>query len=82
MEIINDTPFSFGLLPGRIYFPQHSLTLMVKGSFDLKHQVPPTIAEEQAFPEGDVYYEGDDEGKGSVFYESDFAYAKPQPIVF
>ena len=76
MEIINDTPFSFGLLPGRIYFPKHSLTLMVKGSFDVKNQAAPTIAEEQIFPEGDVYYEGDDEGKGSVLYESDFAYAK------
>lgn len=76
MEIINDTPFSFGLLPGRIYFPKHSLTLMVKGTFQLRHQAPPLLLEEQVFPEGDVFYEGDDEGKGSVFYESDFAYAK------
>ena len=76
MEIINDTPFSFGLLPGRIYFPKHSLTLMVKGSFRLRHQGSPQLLEEQAFPEGDVFYEGDDEATGSVFYESDFAYAK------
>ncbi|PIE41156.1 MAG: hypothetical protein CSA49_04810 [Gammaproteobacteria bacterium] len=76
MEIINDTPFTFGLLPGRIYFPHHSLTLIVKGTFDLQHLTAPQLAEEQTFPEGDVFYEGDDEGKGSVFYESDFAYAK------
>lgn len=76
MEIINDTPFTFGLLPGRIYFPEHSLTLMVKASFDLQNQRNPQLSEEQAFPEGDVFYEGDDDGKGSVYYESDFAYAK------
>lgn len=76
MEIINDTPFTFGMLPGRIYFPEHSLTLMVKGSFGLSHQRSPQTVEDQVFPEGDVFYEGDDEGKGSVFYESDFAYAK------
>ena len=76
MEIINDTPFSFGLLPGRIYFPKHSLTLMVKATFQMRHQASPQLTEEQVFPEGDVFYEGDDEGNGSVFYESDFAYAK------
>ena len=76
MEIINDTPFSFGLLPGRIYFPKHSLTLMVKGTFQLRHKASPQLLEEQTFPEGDVFYEGDAEGRGSVFYESDFAYAK------
>ncbi|MCG8671482.1 MAG: DUF2169 domain-containing protein [Pseudomonadales bacterium] len=82
MEIINDTPFNFGLLPGRIFFPEHSLTLMVKGTFDLGHQKSPGVSEEQAFPEGDVFYEGDDEGKGSVFYESDFAYAKTSADCF
>lgn len=76
MEIINDTPFTFAPLPGRIYFPGHSLTLIVKGTFSTEHGRQSTVVEEQIYPCGDEYYPGDDEGVGSVRYESDFAFAK------
>lgn len=54
-------------------FPGHSLTLIVKGTFDLKPGGPAVPAEEQPFPTGDEFYPGDEDKVGSPRYESDFA---------
>ena len=78
MEIINQTPFLFAPIAGRIGFPGHSLTLIVKGTFDLVPQGTAKISEEQLYPTGDLLYPDDDEGQGSRFYESDFAFYKPR----
>ncbi len=77
MDIINDTPLGFGCIPGRIPFPGHSLTLIVKGTFDISNSKV-EISEEQLFPTGDEFYEDDEEMLGGPRYGSDFAYFKPK----
>ncbi|MBC2713115.1 MAG: DUF2169 domain-containing protein [Desulfosarcina sp.] len=77
MEIINDTPFSFGCIAGRIPFPSHSLTLIVKATFDLIHDGVATPSEEQLNTTGDEFYEEDEDMQGEPRYASDFAYYKP-----
>lgn len=77
MEILNQTSLLFAPIAGRIGFPRHSLTLIIKGTFDLVHNGKATISENQLFHTGDELYPDDDEGQGSNFYESDFAYFKP-----
>jgi uncharacterized protein YjbI with pentapeptide repeats len=76
MEIINQTPLLFAPIVGRIGFPKHSLTFIIKGTFDLINNGTAEISEDQFFPTGDELYPDDDEGAGSRFYESDFAYFK------
>lgn len=78
LEIINYTSFLVAPVIGRIGFPKHSLTLIVKGTFDLVHDGNPAFSDDPLFPTGDVLYPDDDEGQGSRFYESDFAYYKPR----
>jgi uncharacterized protein YjbI with pentapeptide repeats len=77
MEVLNTTKFEFAPLVGRIGFPDHSLTLILKATFDLKPDTPATLAEEQLFPTGCEPYKEDDEGTGSSRYDTDFAYYKP-----
>jgi uncharacterized protein YjbI with pentapeptide repeats len=52
--------------------------MIIKGTFDLKPDQVATPAEEQLFPTGEEFYPGDDEMQGSLRYEADFAYFKPQ----
>ena len=77
MELINNTPFVFAPLAGRINFPGYSLTCIVKGTFDLHMDAPVTIAKEQLLVCGDEFYEDDEESRGAPRYDSDFAYLKP-----
>jgi len=78
LNILNTLPFTFAHVPGRLNFPGHSLSLIVKGTFDLSPGGIAAVAAEQPFPTGDEQYPGDDEGKGSPRYESDFAWFKPR----
>ena len=77
MRILTDTPFTFAAVPGRIAFPAHSLTLVVKGTFDLHPGGPATIAGEPLHPTGDEYLPEDEERSGPIRYASDFAPLKP-----
>ena len=77
MELINSTPFRFGNIVGRVNFPHHSLTLIVKATFDLKPNEAAVPADDQLFPTGDEFAPLDRDQTGSVQYESDFAYFKP-----
>jgi uncharacterized protein YjbI with pentapeptide repeats len=77
LELINNTPYQFGNIVGRVNFPHHSLTVIVKATFDLKPDEKATPATEQRFPTGDEFAPEDQEQTGSVQYESDFAYFKP-----
>ncbi len=76
MEIISCTTYRFALVAGRIDHPEHSLTLVVKGAFDLSLGAKATPAEEQPFPTGNEFYPDDEEIQGAPRYESDFAYFK------
>lgn len=78
MEILNQTPFQFALIPGRLLFPGHSLTLIVKGTFCLSPNQIVTPDEEQLFPTGDEFYEDDEEMISGARYASDFAHFKPR----
>jgi len=76
VEIINTTNLLFAPLVGRVNFPDHSLSLIVKGTFDLKNRTPAKPAAKQLYPSGDKFYP-DDENSKSLWYESDFAHYKP-----
>jgi uncharacterized protein YjbI with pentapeptide repeats len=78
LEIINQTLFKFASYPGRINFPGHSLTLIVKGTFDLLQGQNATPSEEQLFPTGDEFFPDDVDMQGSCRYEYDFAHFKPK----
>jgi len=78
MEIINKSSLSFAFITGRVNFPKHSLTLIVKGTFDLKPGSNAKLSDDQIFPTGDERFPDDDEGNGSFRYSSDFAYYKPR----
>ena len=70
-EFINETPFKFVALPGRVGFPGHSLTLVAKGTFKLVAGGEAKLAEEQAEFAGDVPYEGDESDNGGPKAEAD-----------
>lgn len=76
MDVHNQTPFPLAPLPGRIGFPGHSLTLIIKGTFDLVADDVATVAEEQMLPTGDEPFPDDEDAIGGPWYESDFAYRK------
>jgi len=78
LEAVNQTPFQFAPLAGRLGYPAHSLTVIVKGTFDLVPEAAAGIADEQLPITGDLPYPDDEEGTGSPFYESDLGHFKPQ----
>jgi len=77
MEIVNDSSLAVAWVPGRVNFPEHSLTLVVKGRFKM---VPGGAAvadeAEPPLPTGDEFHGGDPEQ--SLRYDSDFAFFKPR----
>jgi hypothetical protein len=77
LKIVTATPFLAAVLPGRMEYPRHSLTLIVKGTFSLNPEGKTVPAENPAFPSGDDFY-SDDEKRESIRYESDFAWFKPR----
>ena len=77
MKVVNQTGFKIAPLSGRLNYPKHSLTWIVKGTFALKLNAKAVPAEEQTFPTGDEFYPDDKEQTGSPRYESDFAFHKP-----
>lgn len=78
MEFINLSHFHPALIVGKNNFPSHSLTLIVKGTFDLKPNEKAIVSEEQIFPTGDEFYPEDEDMVGGPKYASDFAYFKPR----
>jgi uncharacterized protein YjbI with pentapeptide repeats len=78
LEILNQTNFNFANIIGRINFPGHSLSLIIKGTFHLNQNSVATQAEDQLYPMGDEFFPDDVEMQGSCCYESDFAYFKPK----
>jgi uncharacterized protein YjbI with pentapeptide repeats len=78
LNIVTPTTLKAAPLTGRLNFPKHSLTWIVKGTFDLKANGPAVLSESQGFPTADEFHPGDEEKTGSVRYESDFAWLKPR----
>jgi uncharacterized protein YjbI with pentapeptide repeats len=78
MNIVNDTAFHFVPITGRLNFPGHSLTIAVKGTFELSSGVKAIPAKDCLYPTGDEYYPDDIDRRGGLFYESDFTFLKPR----
>ncbi|WP_437736746.1 DUF2169 domain-containing protein [Sorangium sp. So ce1335] len=79
VPILNLTPFAAFTIPWQARPPRDSLTVVVKGTFDLVPGAPAAIAADQELPGGDVHVD-DDPGK-SLRYPSDFAIFKPKADV-
>ena len=81
MNVVNETPFKFAPLMGKVVYPRDTLTLIVKGAFKLLADQPaqPLSGEDQLPLCGDVYY--DDDPQSSCRYESDFVHFKPRADV-
>jgi len=77
VDILNKTAYCFASLPGRMNYPNHSLTLIVKGTFVLSPGQKAIPAAEQLYPTGDEYHPDDEDMTGSLRYESDFVCFKP-----
>jgi uncharacterized protein YjbI with pentapeptide repeats len=77
LRVLTDGPFTLAPVPGRIGFPGHSLTLVVKGTFDLHPGGPATPAEAPLYPTGDEHLPEDEARAGPIRYASDFAPLKP-----
>lgn len=70
------TPLMVATLPWQVKPPQPSLTVIVKGTFDLIAGAEAELCEECDFPTGNVHLD-DDLGR-SIRYPSDFAILKPR----
>lgn len=81
IEPINETGMAIGWIPGRLNYPAHSLTLIIKGTFDLQHDDIARLVSEGDPPplSGDQHH--DDDPEASLFYESDFVHFKPRADV-
>jgi uncharacterized protein YjbI with pentapeptide repeats len=81
VKVFNETPFAFASIPGRVVYPQHTITLIVKGTFRLSPDGPaaPLPPEKQMPVGGDLPY--DDDPRSPLRYESDFAWFKPRADV-
>jgi uncharacterized protein YjbI with pentapeptide repeats len=77
LRILSDIPFPLAPVPGRIGFPGYSLSLLVKGTFDLHPGAPATPSEVQLWPSGDLCLPGDEDRDGPLYYPSDFVPLKP-----
>lgn len=76
MKLQNGTPFSVIWMPGRMQYPAHSLTIIVKGTFDLRAGEPAVNADKQLPITPDLPHPDDE--KSGPYYDSDFAYFKPR----
>lgn len=77
MEILNDTPFEVEAVPLKGPEGKMVLTIVVKGTFDIRPGEPPEVASEQIpVAYGDEFY--DEIATGSVKFESDIAPFKPR----
>ncbi|MGZ3423653.1 MAG: DUF2169 family type VI secretion system accessory protein [Polyangiales bacterium] len=74
VPIVNGTKLVAFTVPFQVKPPQDSLTVVVKGTFDLRRGEEATLSEVQELASGDLAFE---DGKG-VRYPSDFAPFKPR----
>jgi len=78
VRVFNDTTYEFALVPGRVRFPGHSLTLVAKATFDLQHGGVAKLAKEQIPVAGPVPYEDAEHELAAPRYASDVACFKPK----
>jgi uncharacterized protein YjbI with pentapeptide repeats len=80
VKVINETPFVFASMMGKVLFPQNTITLIVKGTYALMPGTAALLPSSEQLPTtGDLFY--DDDPHATVRYESDFAFFKPRADV-
>lgn len=77
-KILNQTPFKVAFLPGRVQYPAHTLTLIVKGTFELKAGDRATPVKKQPGCCGDIPFEDDAQKQSAPRYSSDMVFFKPR----
>ncbi|MFO0984069.1 MAG: DUF2169 domain-containing protein [Planctomycetota bacterium] len=75
MDLINETGLKAAWMPGKIRPPSWSVTLVVKGTFELRPGEPARLADVQLMPTGDEYV--DEDLEGVLRYPNDFGLFKP-----
>ncbi len=77
IQPVNESRMAIGWLPGYLNHPEHSITLIAKGTFDLHPDGRATLVDSDEPPPltGDIHY--DDDPTASLYYESDFVHYKP-----
>jgi uncharacterized protein YjbI with pentapeptide repeats len=78
-RIINASSLAAATLAWQVRPPRDSLTILVKGTFDLVPDGPARLRPESDLPIGDLHV--DDDVQKSVAYASDFAVLKPKADV-
>src|SRR5690606_30894671 len=73
------TPYSVGYLLGRVRYPAPSLSVIVKGTFELRPSAPAKVAAEQLPLSDDAPEEH--EAPASLRYPADLAHYKPRTDV-
>ena len=76
MRVVPDSPLTVGYRIWQLRPPQPSLTVVVKGTFDLVVDGPATFAEEPVEPTGELWV--DDDVEKPLATPSDFALLKPR----
>jgi hypothetical protein len=76
MEIVIQPPYFFAPMHGRLTFPGHTLTCIVKGTFDLRYKSKAVPSAKPLPPTGDKFFPPDEDMAGSLRCENDFAYFK------
>jgi hypothetical protein len=78
LQQVNDTPLKLAWLPGSLQAPDHSLTLVVKGCFDLVAEGKAVVCEDPDAGAimGDLYV--GDEPTASLSYANDLVIYKPK----
>ncbi|NLG64935.1 MAG: DUF2169 domain-containing protein, partial [Actinobacteria bacterium] len=79
MQLLNTTPYSVGYLLGRVRYPAPSLSIVVKGTFDLHPGAAAAVAAEQRPLVADIPME--DEVPVSLRYPADLVHYTPRADV-
>ncbi len=79
LPIVNPTTLHAATAPWQVRPPQDSITVIVKGTFDIVPGAAATLREESELLDGDAFV--DDEPEKSLLYATDFAIVKPRADV-
>lgn len=81
VPVLNATAFHAFTLSWQLAPPQDALIVIVKGTFDLAHRAPATVAEEQLLPTDEEPF-ADAQTPEAVRYPGDTAFFKPKADLF
>lgn len=77
MKIINKSGLTCLTVLGQLNYPNHSLSLVVKGSFDLSPDSEFSLSDDQGDMAADIYIPSEQDKGESLYYDSDATPFKP-----